>query len=100
MGRSRIGRDHDWRGVAFVTTSLGHYGADAQVVALAQAFVSRGWRVGVVSLVDPERPTDELTSAGIRVASLGMRAVCQTRGRFGGYGASCGNGGRWSSTRT
>ena len=73
MGTSRIGQYPDRRGVVFVTTTLGHYGADAQVVALAQAFVSRGWRVGVVSLVDPERPTDELTSAGIGVASLGMR---------------------------
>ena len=73
MGGSRSGQSRDRGAVVFVTTSLGHYGADAQVVALALAFVHRGWRVGVVSLMDPERSTDELTSAGIGVASLGMR---------------------------
>lgn len=59
--------------VMYVITDLDHGGAENQVVELAARFVSRGWRVHVVSLMEPEAFVEELTAAGARVSSLGMR---------------------------
>lgn len=59
--------------VVFVVTTLGHGGADGQVVALAEQFADRGWIVGIISLIPPERTLESLDARGIRVTSLGMR---------------------------
>ncbi len=59
--------------VLLLTTNLARGGAEAQVALLAEALHSRGWEVDVASLVEPTAFREELTAAGIRVHSLGMR---------------------------
>ena len=64
--------------VVLLVTSLSYGGAQTQVVGLAQRLQSRGWEVLVVSMLEPEALVAELSQAGVRVVSLGMR-----RGRPG-----------------
>jgi glycosyltransferase involved in cell wall biosynthesis len=64
-----------------VTTWLTRAGAEIQVRDLACEHARRGARVMVVSLREPEAFVPELTSAGVRVISLGMsRGVADPRG--------------------
>ena len=62
--------------VAFVITSSGAGGAEAQVRLLALELHRRGWDVGVISMIPLEANLSDLGTRGIRTASLGM-----TRGR-------------------
>lgn len=69
--------------VMYVITDLDHGGAENQVVELAARFVGRGWRVRVVSLMEPAAFVEELTTAGAEVSSLRMRrGVADPRSLF------------------
>jgi len=57
----------------FVTTGLAYGGAETQLVHLATRLKSRGWKVGVVSLMPPKAYVEDLEAAGIPVFSLGIR---------------------------
>lgn len=59
--------------VTFLITALGDGGAQTQMVRLAVQLKARGWQVQAISMLPPERFLQELGSAGIPVASLGMR---------------------------
>lgn len=61
------------RRVVFVSTTLGPYGAENQVRALAERFRHRGLGVGIIAMVSPEGSTADLEARAIRVASLGMK---------------------------
>ena len=58
--------------VAYVITSTGVGGAERQVYELASEFRSRGWRVGVVSMLPMDQQFLPLESVGVRLATLGM----------------------------
>jgi glycosyltransferase involved in cell wall biosynthesis len=58
--------------VVFMTTGLGYGGAETQLVRLTSALVKRGWRVRIISLLEPQAFISELQGAGIEVVSLGM----------------------------
>lgn len=58
--------------VAYVITSTGVGGAERQVYELANKFRSRGWRVGVVSMLPMHHQFLPLEEAGVRLATLGM----------------------------
>jgi glycosyltransferase involved in cell wall biosynthesis len=60
------------RRVAFVITSTGVGGAESQVLELARSFRSRGWGVGVVSMLPMHDQFLPLAGSGIRLASLDM----------------------------
>ena len=62
--------------VAYVVTSTGVGGAERQVYDLAAVFRSRGWGVGVVSMVPLHERFLPLRDEGVRLASLEM-----TKGR-------------------
>lgn len=59
--------------LAYVITSMDYGGAERQVVALAAGFRRRGWNVDVITLIKPRALADELSEAGVRLRSLGMR---------------------------
>ena len=59
--------------IVLLTTNLARGGAETQVALLAMSLSRRGWRVSVVSLLDPSAFQAELTAAGVRVHSLGMQ---------------------------
>lgn len=61
------------RRLLYVITSLDYGGAEALVVQLALQFRLRGWRVGVVSMIQPQAYEVDLKAAGVEVFSLGMR---------------------------
>jgi len=60
--------------LVLMTTGLARGGAEAQVVLLAVAMRERGWRVHVVSMLEPRAFGRELAEAGVAVHSLGMEA--------------------------
>ena len=60
------------RDVTMLVTGLDTGGAERQVVEISRRLSSRGWGVGVVSMLPPRAFVDELGTAGIPVASLGM----------------------------
>jgi glycosyltransferase involved in cell wall biosynthesis len=60
------------RSVVYVITTTGFGGAERQVLELASAMRSRGWGVGVVSMVEMHEQFFPLDSRGVRLASLGM----------------------------
>jgi len=57
----------------FLTTGLAYGGAETQLVHLATRLKSRGWKVGVVSLMPPKAYVEDLEAAGVPVFSLGIR---------------------------
>jgi glycosyltransferase involved in cell wall biosynthesis len=59
--------------VIFLTTGLAYGGAETQLVNLATRLKKRGWDVGVVSMLPPQAFIEELTAAGIPLATLNMR---------------------------
>ena len=59
--------------LTILTTSLARGGAEAQVVLLARSLRARGWRVEVISMLQPESHAEDLARAGIPVHSLRMR---------------------------
>ena len=58
--------------VVYVITSTGVGGAERQVYDLAATFRSRGWGVGVISMLPMHEQFLPLQDAGVRLASLGM----------------------------
>jgi glycosyltransferase involved in cell wall biosynthesis len=58
--------------VAFVITSTGVGGAERQVYDLASTFRSRGWGVGVISMLPMDQQFLPLLDVGVRLASLDM----------------------------
>ena len=61
------------KGVMLLTTSLAYGGAETQLVRLAIRLKSRGWEVGVISLMPPKAYVEDLEAVGIPVFSLGIR---------------------------
>jgi len=59
--------------LVFLTTGLAYGGAETQLVHLAIRLKSRGWKVGVVSLMPPKAYIEDLEAAGIPVFSLGIQ---------------------------
>lgn len=59
--------------VLFLITDLAVGGAETQAVRLSIGLAKRGWRVAVVSMLEPEAFGNELSSAGVRVYSLRMK---------------------------
>jgi len=57
----------------FLITGLAYGGAETQLVRLATRLKSRGWEVGVVSLMPPKAYVEDLEVAGIPVFSLGIQ---------------------------
>jgi len=55
-----------------VITSLAYGGAETQLVHLATRLKSRGWKVGVISLIPPKAYVKDLETVGISVFSLGI----------------------------
>ena len=58
--------------VAYVITSTGVGGAERQVYDLASTFRSRGWGVGVISMLPMDEQFLPLRDMGVRLASLDM----------------------------
>jgi glycosyltransferase involved in cell wall biosynthesis len=56
--------------ILFLVTGLAYGGAETQVVYLATRFKSRGWEVGVVSLIPPKAYIEDLEKADVLVFSL------------------------------
>jgi len=59
--------------ILFLVTGLAYGGAETQVVYLATRFKSRGWEVGVVSLIPPKAYIEDLEKADVLVFSLDIR---------------------------
>jgi len=59
--------------ILFVSTSLAYGGAETQLVHLATRLKSRGWEVGVISLMPPKAYVKDLEAIEIPVFSLGIR---------------------------
>lgn len=59
--------------LTFLITGLAYGGAETQLVHLATRLKSRGWKVGVVSLMPPKAYVEDLEAAGVPVFSLGIR---------------------------
>lgn len=59
--------------VAYVITSTDIGGAERQVYELASTFRSRGWGVGVISMLPMHEQFLPLAEAGVRLASLEMK---------------------------
>lgn len=62
----------DRTNILMVVTSLVYGGAEMQVVSLSAQLAARGWKVHVVTLLDPEEFREQLLADGVRVHSLGM----------------------------
>ena len=58
--------------VAYVVTSTGVGGAERQVYDLASTFRTRGWSVGVISMLPMDEQFLPLRVSGVRLASLDM----------------------------
>ncbi len=58
--------------IAYVITSTGVGGAERQVYELASTFRSRGWDVGIISMLPMHEQFLPLEKAGVRLASLEM----------------------------
>ncbi|RIH89743.1 GDP-mannose-dependent alpha-(1-6)-phosphatidylinositol monomannoside mannosyltransferase [Meiothermus luteus] len=61
------------RRILLLITSLGHGGAETQVVELARGLAQTGWGVQVVCMTPLGPKAQDLAQAGIPVDSLGMR---------------------------
>jgi glycosyltransferase involved in cell wall biosynthesis len=59
--------------ILFLVTGLAYGGAETQVVYLATRFKSRGWEVGMVSLIPPKAYIEDLEKADVLVFSLDIR---------------------------
>jgi glycosyltransferase involved in cell wall biosynthesis len=59
--------------ILFLVTGLAYGGAETQVVYLATRFKSRGWEVGVVSLIPPKAYIEDFEKADVLVFSLDIR---------------------------
>ena len=59
--------------VAFLLTGLGLGGAELQAVRIAVSLKERGYRITVVSMLPPQRFTEDLSRAGIPLVLVGMR---------------------------
>lgn len=59
--------------VAFLLTGLGLGGAELQAVRIAVSLKDRGYRITVVSMLPPQRFTEDLSRAGIPLVLVGMR---------------------------
>lgn len=69
--------------ILLVSTSLDYGGAEMQVAALAGALSKRGWRVEVVSLLEPLAFREQFSSQGIVLHSLDMaRGLPDPRAAF------------------
>lgn len=69
------------KSVVYVITTTGFGGAERQVLQLATTMRSRGWSVGVVSMLPMHEQFLALESSGVRLASLDMTAgVADPRG--------------------
>ena len=72
---------HRANSVVYVITTTGFGGAERQVLELAATMRSRGWHVGVISMLPMHEQFTVLESSGVRLASLGMSAgVADPRG--------------------
>ena len=61
------------RRILYVVTTLGWGGAESQVIDLASRFHTRGWDVGVATLLAEAERSAPLRALGISVHTLGMR---------------------------
>lgn len=73
------------RSVLFVATGLGNGGAERQLVYLAVGLKKRGWRVEILTLLDPvaDNLVHELRSAGILLESVGGTTEINPRNLVG-----------------
>ncbi|QED28708.1 glycosyltransferase [Microvenator marinus] len=58
--------------IVFAITEFGPGGAETQILRLGQSLVARGWKVHVLSLLEPVGFLEEANAAGIVVSSLKM----------------------------
>lgn len=56
--------------VLFIITSLGHGGAEGQVVEIANCLSKRGWNVGIISIKRPQAYLEKLRGAGVKLFYL------------------------------
>ena len=59
--------------VTFLSTDLFHGGAEVQLVNLAIRLKAHGLEIYIISMLPPQAFTEELSAAGISVATLNMR---------------------------
>ena len=57
----------------FVITRLARGGAETQLLLAAKVLKQRGWKIDVVSMLNPTDYVDELTNIGVPVWNFNMR---------------------------
>ena len=59
--------------IAFLLTGLGLGGAEQQAVRVAGSLKDRGYKITIISMLPPQRFTEDLSRAGIPLVLVGMR---------------------------